>query len=614
MMKRNHFWEENKYIIPAIFFGIIATIYTYNGFGINNHIDHLPFIIRNLNPSFLINDFYTNAGIEGIARQYYAVIMSQLAGSEENLPILFLTVTLLTNISISLSSFYFAKKLFKGSSLVGILASATVLSIPAFRLAEIGSFLHLTYLVPSDIAFAFILWALYFAAQGNLILSIFLTGIATIIHPLFGLEMGALILFSYPFLLIVRHQLKVKKEWGKILISFAVFLLFSLPSIVPQLTQESIDSNLFIYIYAYFRIPHHEIPSSFPIKEYVIAFIFLINAGYIGYKDRKKMELFPLQLMAVQTGSILLLCVFGYIFVEIIPLRLMVIAQPFRLLQVVKWFGLILIAGFLFNPDHDFQSTILYFGSIFHPFVLCGSIVTQKLRYLLAKKKNFFNILLHPASILVIIVTLLILEPGLYSLKSIILFLIFVTLIVVFRYFPQKLLGILLFIGISGTLIIGLFHSKLPYIKDSFTINYVINKLTEGIHPQLGADGNEVAKFARENTPTNSVFLTPPNWGQFRLMARRAIVVDFKAFLFTDSAMMEWYERLTTCYGIPTGTGFSMIPELEANYRSITDEKLLQLQKEYHFEYVVLYSETTTDFNVIYENDIYKVVEMDDIP
>ena len=77
---------------------------------------------------------------------------------------------------------------------------------------------------------------------------------------------------------------------------------------------------------------------------------------------------------------------------------------------------------------------------------------------------------------------------------------------------------------------------------------------------------------------------------------------------------MEWYERLTTCYGIPTGTGFSMIPELEANYRSITDEKLLQLQKEYHFEYVVLYSETTTDFNVIYENDIYKVVEMDDIP
>ena len=66
-------------------------------------------------------------------------------------------------------------------------------------------------------------------------------------------------------------------------------------------------------------------------------------------------------------------------------------------------------------------------------------------------------------------------------------------------------------------------------------------------------------------------------------MARRAIVVDFKAFLFTDSAMVEWYKRLTTCYGIPTGTGFSMIPELEANFSSITDEKTSAITERISF-------------------------------
>lgn len=618
MMSKNHFWEEYKYIISAILFGIIVTIYTYDGFGLSNHIEHLPLIIRNLDSSYLINDFFTNASTEGIARQYYALIISRLAGSEENLPILFLILTFLINISISLSTFFFAKNLYKGSSRSGIFASAIVLSISAFSLAGSGSFLHITYLNPSDIAFVFILWALYFVSRGNLLLSVILSGISTFFHPLFGLEIGALILFSYPFLRLIRHQLMVKKEWLTILISFAVFILFSLPSILPQFSQESIDSDLFIYIVAYFRNPHHYIPSSFTLKEYIIAITFLITIGYIGYRERKKRDIFSSQLIIVHTVSILILCVCGYFFVEIIPLRLMVTAQTFRLLRVVKWFGLILIAGFLINTDHNYQSTILYFASVFHPFVLCGSIVTQKLRNLFTKKKNIFNILLHPAFVLFFILILIILESDLFPLESIILLSIFVTLIIVFKFFPKKLLIILLLIGISASIIIGLFHSSLPYIKDSYTFNLVFNKLTQNltldIQSQLGADGNKVAEFAKNNTPDDSVFLTPPNWGQFRLLARRAIVVDFKAFLFSDTAMLEWYERMTSCYGNPTNTGFSMIPELESNYKSITDEKLLQLKEKYNIDYAVLYSETITDLTVIYENDSYKLIEINDIP
>jgi len=83
----------------------------------------------------------------------------------------------------------------------------------------------------------------------------------------------------------------------------------------------------------------------------------------------------------------------------------------------------------------------------------------------------------------------------------------------------------------------------------------------------LGKDGTELSKFAKENTPEDSTFLTPPNWGQFRVLARRAIVVDFKSFLFSDREMLEWYNRIISCYGEPTNAGFSMIPELESNYK-----------------------------------------------
>jgi len=618
MNSKSNFWERYKYIILAILFGIIVTIYSYDGFGISNHIEHLPPILRNLDDSYLINDFFTNASVEGIARRYYALFISKLSGSEENLILLYLLLTFLTNISISLSTFYFTRYLFMNSSRSGIFASAMVLSLSTLSLAGASSFLHTTYLNPSNIAVAFILWACYFVARGNLLLGITLSGISSIFHPLLGLEMGTLLFFSYLVSLLIEHRIRVKEEWITILLSFTVFTLFSLPSIIPQFSQHSIESSLYIFIIAYFRNPHHYVPSTFNNSQYILTLAFLFTSGYIWYRERNKRDFFSSQLIAVLTVSILLLCVCGYFFVEIIPLRIMVIAQPFRLLNIVKWVGLILIAGLLTNENLKYQTRILYLISVFDPIMLFGSIVTQSLRNLFQKKKIFLNKLLQPSLVLFFVLILIKLKPDSFPNKSIILLFIFYLLIIVFNYFPKKLMQILLIIGIGASIVIGLFNSRLPYIKDSYTFNRVYsflvsNNLPLEIQSVLGEEGNEISKFARENTPDNSVFLTPPNWGQFRLIARRAIVVDFKAFLFSDTEMLEWYKRITSCYGKPTNTGFSMIPELEANYKEISDEKLLFLKGKYDIDYAVLFSETLTDFDVIFQNNTYKIVNLSDI-
>jgi hypothetical protein len=125
------------------------------------------------------------------------------------------------------------------------------------------------------------------------------------------------------------------------------------------------------------------------------------------------------------------------------------------------------------------------------------------------------------------------------------------------------------------------------------------------------AEAAEMAKYARTHTPSQAVFLTPPDWGQFRLLARRAIVVDFKAFPFQDMAMAAWYERLTTCYGTPQATGFAMLPALKGHYAGLDDPRLEALRNRYGIGYAVLYAQTPTSLPVLHATANHKLVALE---
>jgi len=108
-------------------------------------------------------------------------------------------------------------------------------------------------------------------------------------------------------------------------------------------------------------------------------------------------------------------------------------------------------------------------------------------------------------------------------------------------------------------------------------------------------------EYLTQKTPEDAVFLTPHNFGDMRIIPRRAIVVDTKAFPFNDSYMQEWYERVKNSYGDGDFVG---------NYKAMTDEKLYWLKDLYRFDYAILFTETATAHTVIYEDYNYKVVRM----
>jgi hypothetical protein len=127
--------------------------------------------------------------------------------------------------------------------------------------------------------------------------------------------------------------------------------------------------------------------------------------------------------------------------------------------------------------------------------------------------------------------------------------------------------------------------------------------LAEGRDP-----GDPVSEFCLKNTPEDAVFLTPPQFGRFRLVARRAIVVDFKYAMPHDWAIIEWRQRLADCYGDVKQRGFAAAGEMEWHYASMPEGRMLWLRQKYGATYAVLFASTPCEFPLLYTDDRYKLV------
>ena len=119
----------------------------------------------------------------------------------------------------------------------------------------------------------------------------------------------------------------------------------------------------------------------------------------------------------------------------------------------------------------------------------------------------------------------------------------------------------------------------------------------------LTANQSNLVKFIRKNTSSTSVFLSPHLFGFIRTEAERAIVIDFKAFPFKETVMLEWYRRIEDCYGLQENS-------FEKVYQNLDDARIQELQKKYNFNYAILYQETETKIPVIYSDSEYKIIDL----
>jgi hypothetical protein len=598
-------------LILALVVGALPTVMNYT-FGIGDHIEQLPIVMRAIDPSFLRADFFTNASAAIGPRTYYAHFIALLARAAA-LHYVYFALALLVNTLVAWITYLFAKDVHDGSRLAGLFAVCGAMSLTGFRLGSAANIYEWS-LVPAVLAMPLILGAVWAGLRRRPLLSAGLAGMASLLHPLLGLETAGILWITQLALLLMerrRHGLP-ETELRKLALALGVIVVFASFNIVPYAGMERISTERFIDIAARFRHPHHYLPSTFDVEDYLNTGAFLLSAGLAWWAWRRKVgpqsEIVRGALIVVMI--VLLLCLGGYVFVELIPTRIWTMAQTFRLLVLVKWLGWVVMLGVIARlidrPERRFEGYVLAI-SLATPHTMVFAHLAWFSWDWLRGPLRFLRTLLDPGPVLLLVALLLLRFPPPFDATAI--YAVAILAAVIIHRWPKTHSYPLILAGVSAVLILTLGFGESALIRN------VEGLLGRSIHPQikleaLSGDAVDMARYAAEQTPDDSIFLTPPGMGEFRYLAQRAIVVDFGAFPFQDLAMLEWKSRINECYDYPDQTGWDALQEMKLKYRIIKDDEIRDLSSRYGIDHAVLDRRTGTEFPVLYENSNYKVIKL----
>jgi len=95
-----------------------------------------------------------------------------------------------------------------------------------------------------------------------------------------------------------------------------------------------------------------------------------------------------------------------------------------------------------------------------------------------------------------------------------------------------------------------------------------------------------LTEWARETTPVDAVFLVPPYENEFRLLARRAIVVDTKSPPMYMDELVAWYRRL--CATVGAGDDVATYLAAEAHWDTLGADQLVAIAHQFAADYLVV--------------------------
>lgn len=583
-------------VLLAVLAGAVATFglgYTY---GLGNHVELLPHIERIMDPSFAAGDFSVEATTGG-PRHYFARLCALLAGVIP-LPIVFLLLTLLQNAGTALVTALAARKLFPRAPAAPAIAVLLAMALNGPRLGEAG-FLRLPNAVGFTVATPLALASLWLGLSGRTGAALAAALPASLIHPLVGLEVSALGLAASAAerlgsALRARTAGAARKtalrEGGASLLGLLGLGAFAYAVWFRSQAPAALDAASFIDIYARFRAPHHLWPSSFRSIDWVVAAAFLVAAAALARSGARREDVDrPLTVrIAVILAVFPAAALAGWFFVQVAPLRMAAILQPFRLTLVLKWLGYLLAAG-----------------------ALGGRIPSGEMG---GRRRRRRAAAWAAAGVLFLLFSSLgRLGEADLPLRREGLTLAWLVLAGAAWLAPRRAAAGRLAATATAGLVIALVFvpaaGRLPVVGGLMASARPIVTLDQGAQREDGA-----ALFCRDGLPAGSVLVVPPLLGRVRLLSRQALLADFKFMPTTDAALIEWRRRLEEAYGPWTGSGFEAARSMDRSYRAIGPDRLIRLKALFGVGYALLYAETPSRGRELYRDRFYKVVRIPDAP
>ena len=589
----------NQSLIFALLAGTLFSIFRYNFIGLSQ-FDTLPTIYRMADPGYLVNDLFTNSAAKYSEDVYFAKFILLLAKLVP-IPIVFFILTVLSNMAIAVVSFLTARHLFKGNNLIGVIAVVLVLTMDTMKLGYSGLVVR-SDLIPSQLVRPMMLAVIYFALRNKLIWVGVISAIASLIHPLEGPGVGLMVLACCALI-----QFFSKKEaptnYVTIAISTLMILLAMLPFVIPYFNQEesSMSNELFVEINI-FRFAHHYVPTFFiNTRELILGVCFLTAAGLgIGYWRKNHESHRRYVFLVLFTAFLAIICLGGYLFVEVWPSRIWLIAQPWRFLIYLKWLGLLFIASVIWLgfKQNVFRGAITWLSSV-HPVLLLINLLINK--YLSRKISPWIQLALLAVGVLLLRIL------GLTRSDQVLLAFLAMSGILLFigyrRFYFAAWTGIAL-----CTALINVFNVEFISYKARFV--GVHNILSPDIFIEDNRQGyRKLAHALRKYTPEDAVILCPAIMSELRLTANRALAVDVVGIPMEDEGMKEWYTRIKKLHA-PTKKDARVIIDYDIKNIKLNDAELLVAREEYGTEYAILQVSKKTVFPVLYKNERYQLVKI----
>jgi len=128
--------------------------------------------------------------------------------------------------------------------------------------------------------------------------------------------------------------------------------------------------------------------------------------------------------------------------------------------------------------------------------------------------------------------------------------------------------------------------------------------------------------WARDNTPKNTLFITPPeNWwfyeSEWRVFSERSTVVTLSELLeaaFVPDYLNTWEPRFNALApgALPQFEGdyFENVRITAAAFNSLTDDQLVEIARKYGASYLVVEKPIQRQFPVAYENSTYIIYDL----
>jgi hypothetical protein len=122
-------------------------------------------------------------------------------------------------------------------------------------------------------------------------------------------------------------------------------------------------------------------------------------------------------------------------------------------------------------------------------------------------------------------------------------------------------------------------------------------------------DKNRLLAWVR-STPKDSLFLIPPNFDDFRVMTRRAVVVDWKTNPVKPGEVMEWYQRLLAVSGTEPPLSLKSVM---AGYQNMSEERFREICRQFGINYAIF--QTPLNFaggtiDIAFQNDTFVVLDV----